>query len=71
MLASCLEEKIFFNLGFADSDLNGVGGGGEDSHLGLEVTCLSSGRPLHRLWPLPTGSAPCPFRAYVCALSVS
>ena len=46
ILASCLEAKIFFNLRFADSDLHGVGGGGGGSHLGLEMSCLSSGRPL-------------------------
>ena len=70
ILASCLEAKIFFNLGFVDSDLHGVGGGGEDSHLGLEMTCLCSGQPLHRLWLLPTGSVPCLSCAYVYALHV-
>ena len=70
ILASCLEAKIFFNLRFADSDLLGVGGGGGGSHLGLEMSCLSSGRPLLCLWLLPTGSVPCTSRAYVCALGV-
>ena len=40
------------------------------SHLGLYMTCLSSGRPSLCLWSLSTGSVPCTSRAYVCALGV-
>ena len=44
-VASFLEANILLILGFVDSDLPGVGGGREDSHLNLEMICPYYERP--------------------------
>ena len=49
IVASCLEEKIFLILGFVDSDLQGVGGGGGGSRLDLEKNCPCYGQLWHYL----------------------